>query len=67
MAVLHPHIVVMISIISYFCFRTWRLKDICFSPSIPNFDVHYIDQVSVYVLYISYSEVNNYEGVLVSP
>lgn len=24
---------------------TWRLKDICFSPSIPNFDVHYIDQI----------------------
>nr|CAD7573268.1 unnamed protein product [Timema californicum] len=29
-----------------FDFRTWRLKDMCYSPSIPNFDVHYIDQVS---------------------
>lgn len=24
---------------------TWRLKDMCYSPSIPNFDVHYIDQI----------------------
>ena len=23
----------------------WRLKDICQSPSIPNFDVHYIEQI----------------------
>nr|CAD7410068.1 unnamed protein product [Timema poppensis] len=28
-----------------FDFRTWRLKDMCYSPSIPNFDVHYIDQI----------------------
>ncbi|XP_021939583.1 protein patched isoform X2 [Zootermopsis nevadensis] len=24
---------------------TWRLKDMCYSPGIPNFDVHYIDQI----------------------
>ncbi|XP_054278387.1 protein patched-like [Macrosteles quadrilineatus] len=24
---------------------TWRLKDMCYSPSIPNFDIHYIDQI----------------------
>ncbi|KAJ9578984.1 hypothetical protein L9F63_024909, partial [Diploptera punctata] len=24
---------------------SWRLKDMCYSPSIPNFDVHYIDQI----------------------
>ncbi|XP_023725439.1 protein patched [Cryptotermes secundus] len=24
---------------------TWRLKDMCYSPSIPDFDVHYIDQI----------------------
>ncbi|CAB0031232.1 unnamed protein product [Trichogramma brassicae] len=24
---------------------TWRLKDLCYAPSIPNFDVHYIDQI----------------------
>ncbi|XP_075216920.1 protein patched isoform X2 [Lycorma delicatula] len=24
---------------------TWRLKDMCYSPSIPNFDMHYIDQI----------------------
>ncbi|XP_063239039.1 protein patched [Bacillus rossius redtenbacheri] len=24
---------------------TWRLKDMCYSPSIPNFDEHYIDQI----------------------
>ncbi|KAL0278830.1 UNVERIFIED_CONTAM: hypothetical protein PYX00_000524 [Menopon gallinae] len=24
---------------------TWRLKDMCYSPNIPNFDVHYIDQI----------------------
>ncbi|KAF2885766.1 hypothetical protein ILUMI_20401 [Ignelater luminosus] len=24
---------------------TWRLKDICQSPSVPNFDVHYIEQI----------------------
>ncbi|EZA47071.1 Protein patched [Ooceraea biroi] len=24
---------------------TWRLKDLCYAPSIPNFDLHYIDQI----------------------
>lgn len=24
---------------------TWKLKDLCYAPSIPNFDMHYIDQV----------------------
>ncbi|XP_012276019.1 protein patched isoform X2 [Orussus abietinus] len=24
---------------------TWRLKDMCYAPSIPNFDMHYIDQI----------------------
>ncbi|XP_071455100.1 protein patched [Hetaerina americana] len=24
---------------------TWRLKDLCYSPSIPSFDFHYIDQI----------------------
>jgi hypothetical protein len=24
----------------------------CYSPSIPNFDVHYIDQVSICVIYL---------------
>ncbi|XP_046388102.1 protein patched [Ischnura elegans] len=24
---------------------TWRLKDLCYSPSIPSFDYHYIDQI----------------------
>lgn len=27
--------------------RTWRLKDLCYSPSIPSFDIAYIDQVSI--------------------
>lgn len=31
--------------------RTWRLKDMCYSPSIPNFDIHYIDQVSISLKY----------------
>lgn len=25
--------------------NTWRLKDFCQSPSIPNFDAHYIEQI----------------------
>ncbi|XP_072766722.1 protein patched isoform X2 [Anoplolepis gracilipes] len=24
---------------------TWRLKDLCYAPSLPNFDLHYIDQI----------------------
>ncbi|XP_071572097.1 protein patched [Temnothorax nylanderi] len=24
---------------------TWKLKDLCYAPSIPNFDMHYIDQI----------------------
>ncbi|XP_020282533.1 protein patched isoform X4 [Pseudomyrmex gracilis] len=24
---------------------TWSLKDLCYAPSIPNFDMHYIDQI----------------------
>lgn len=24
---------------------TWRLRDLCYSPSVPNFDAHYIDQI----------------------
>ncbi|XP_066906859.1 protein patched isoform X2 [Halyomorpha halys] len=24
---------------------TWKLKDMCYTPSIPNFDLHYIDQI----------------------
>ncbi|XP_025990235.1 protein patched [Solenopsis invicta] len=24
---------------------TWKLKDLCYAPSIPNFDLHYIDQI----------------------
>ncbi len=26
--------------------RTWRLKDLCYSPTIPSFDIQYIEQVS---------------------
>ena len=29
-----------------FCFsRTWRLKDLCLSPSIPNFEENFIEQI----------------------
>ncbi|XP_046661166.1 protein patched isoform X1 [Homalodisca vitripennis] len=24
---------------------TWRLKDMCYTPSVPNFDIHFIDQI----------------------
>lgn len=24
---------------------TWRLRDLCYSPSVPSFDVHFIDQI----------------------
>lgn len=24
---------------------TWRLKDMCYTPSVPNFEEHYIDQI----------------------
>lgn len=27
------------------CYSTWRLKDLCYAPSVPNFDVHYIEQI----------------------
>lgn len=27
-------------------FRTWRLKDLCYSPSYPSYGTHYIDLVS---------------------
>ena len=33
--------------------RTWRLKDLCYSPSFPNFDIQYIDQVSILLHYLT--------------
>lgn len=35
-------------------YRTWRLKDVCYSPSIPNFDIHYVDQVTLFFVNITY-------------
>lgn len=37
----------------YVLCRTWRLKDICYAPSIPNFEEQYIEQVILLLIILN--------------